>query len=151
MKNKLLDQSKLSPDDYRNILEGVQLNVIALEECSVKMRKGNMRPNLLISMNDKTKYELPTKNDAHIAHTYNLTGTSGSVKDYALKISCTFRLEYSSKAAFTEEFMEVFLVTNIAWNSWPYFREFIQNMTQRMNIPPLVVPLLKSQGNHPKT
>lgn len=144
MKNKLLDQSKISPDDYRNILKGVQLNVIALEECSVRMRKSNIQPKLLISVNDKTKYELPTKNDAYVAHTYNLIGTSGSVKDYALKMSCTFRLEYSSEVALTAEFMEVFLKTNIAWNSWPYFREFVQNMTQRMNIPPLVVPLLKS-------
>ncbi len=74
----------------------VQLNVIALEECSVKTRKGNMQQKLLISVNDRTKYELPTKNDAHIAHTYNLIGTSGSTKDYALKISCAFRLEYSA-------------------------------------------------------
>lgn len=144
MDNKTSSSPKMSPDDYKKILKGIQLKEILLEDCSARTRKVVWASSLQIIVKDKIKYKMIPENGAHVSHSYNLVGTSDSEKDYAFKISCTFRLEYYSDIPLSKEFMDIFSVKNIAVNSWPYFREFVQNITQRMNIPPVVVPLFKS-------
>jgi hypothetical protein len=142
--NKTSSSPKISPDDYKKVLKGIQLKEIILEECSARIRKIVGPSSLQISVKDKIKYKLISGNGAHVSHSYNMVGTSDSEKDYTFKISCTFRLEYYSDIPLSKEFMDIFSNKNITLNSWPYFREFAQNITQRMNIPPVVLPLLKS-------
>jgi len=41
------------------------------------------------------------------------------------------------------EALRAFSQTNAVFNAWPYWREFVQNMTARMNLPPLTLPLFR--------
>ena len=86
------------------------------------------------------------ENKAHVTHKFYLTG-KGQEKtdDNVLKISVAFCLTYTTQeASFDNDFFEVFKKLVLPVNSWPYFREFVQSMTQRMNIPPLTLPLIKT-------
>jgi len=42
-----------------------------------------------------------------------------------------------------------FARTNGIYNAWPYWREFVQNMIARMNLPPLVIPVFRLFGQAP--
>lgn len=134
---------KLTPQEYRAVLKEVQLNEIMLEECTAKLRRERLHKSLEITIDQKTTHEIQEDNSVSVHRAYILTASSGAKKDFALRLTCTFRLKYSSKTTLTEDFMQIFEDQNIPMNTWPYFREFVQGMTQRMNIPPLTLPLLK--------
>jgi len=39
--------------------------------------------------------------------------------------------------------LQAFADGNAMMNCWPYWRELVQSMVARMNLPPFVVPLLR--------
>lgn len=47
-----------------------------------------------------------------------------------------------------EDDLEHFAFANATFNAWPYWRELAQSMTQRMGIPPVVVPVFKIPSKH---
>lgn len=134
---------KLSPKDYREILTNVQLELIRLESCSSKIKREKFGGEMKNILKDKITYELTNENEVFFAHQYDLIFTQTNQKDFALKISCTYSAKFSSTVPFSEEFLDIFSNINIHLNTWPYFREFVQNITQRMSIPPLTLPLMK--------
>jgi preprotein translocase subunit SecB len=134
---------KMSPKEYNAILAQVELQDISLEECSAKIRKDRIAKSLKVSIKDRISFEEQSEDLLWINHNYELVACSDSKKNFALKISGLFRLGYSSKAPLSEAFLEIFLKHSVPMHTWPYFRELVQNMTQRMNIPPLTLPLLR--------
>ena len=47
------------------------------------------------------------------------------------------------KDPLTKDDLENFCKMNAIYNAWPYWREFVQNITNRMELPTLTIPLLK--------
>jgi len=50
---------------------------------------------------------------------------------------------FNQKADFKKDDLDMFANVNGVFNCWPYWREFVQNITTRMGLPSLIVPLLK--------
>jgi hypothetical protein len=63
----------------------------------------------------------------------------------ALRIEGTFELLYSLPSNFRPkpEELGAFSRTNAMFNSWPYWREFVQSTVARMCLPPLTIPLFR--------
>ncbi len=69
-----------------------------------------------------------------------------SVKSKDLfRVSCKLEAEYTLRPEFdpTEVQITAFHKGNVIFNCWPYFREFVQNTTLRMHIPPPPIPFLR--------
>ena len=66
----------------------------------------------------------------------------------SLVIQGTFGLVYSvrEEASFSDEQVDAFAKTNAIYNIWPYWREFVQSMSARMNLPPLIIPVFHLFG-----
>lgn len=143
MAKKKANEYKLPPEEYRTILKQVELEAISLEDCSAKIRRDKLNKSAEVAVTDRLSHKVQGKNMVEIDHHYELIAGSGTKKDFALKIICVFKLRYSSESGLSEDFINIFKERNVPLNTWPYFREFVQNMTQRMNIPPLTLPLLK--------
>ena len=138
---------KLSPEKYAEILRGTELQEIFLESCSASVNREMMfgKVGIEVSIRERASY---TKQDdlVKINHSFNLTCTHPEIeKGSLIKISATFCLLYTTVPEFDDDFFDVFKETTLPVVSWPYFREFVQNMTQRMSIPPLTLPLIKSE------
>lgn len=72
--------------------------------------------------------------------------SSGTEKPTNLvRVSCQFEALYSLATDFepTERQIAAFHKGNAVFNCWPFFREFVQNATVRMHIPPPPVPFLR--------
>lgn len=71
-------------------------------------------------------------------------GTEGTTE---VQVDASFELIYSLSQelnpAPTQEELQAFADTNAVMNCWPYWRELVQNMVAKMNLPPLVVPLIR--------
>lgn len=61
------------------------------------------------------------------------------------RVNVSFELVYKVPAdlAPSEAELRAFGDTNAVFNAWPYWREFVQSMTARANLPPLTLPLFR--------
>jgi hypothetical protein len=80
-----------------------------------------------------------------------------------MAVDCVFESRYTLMPGYepTTAEMEAFRTGNAVFNCWPFFREFVQSMVVRMDMPPPPVPFLrlapkgaaigegKSQGRKP--
>jgi preprotein translocase subunit SecB len=60
-------------------------------------------------------------------------------------LGATFELSYGLDApvAASGGDLRAFAELNGVFNAWPYWREYVQSMTTRMGLPPLVVPVFR--------
>jgi preprotein translocase subunit SecB len=138
-------KTKIDPKRYSEILKQVHLNEIYLDSCSVSQKRQNLiqQKSIEFKIRDKVSYQQDDQR-LKVTHNYVLTAKPPDLeKDFALKISVTFCLGYLSKKVIEEDFFDVYKEESLPINSWPYFREFVQSMTQRLSFPPLTLPLLK--------
>jgi len=136
---------KIDPKRYAQIIKGINLAEIYLESANITQKRGNLikQKALNVAVKDKAFYVQYEKR-VNVTHKYYLTAKTPEMeKDFALKVSAVFCITYTTDYHFEAEFFEIFKDINLPLNSWPYFREFVQNMTQRMNIPPLTLPVVK--------
>jgi len=143
MENQETKKESISPDKYREILNGLNLESIYLSTSKSSVDKKSIASGLRISFRDEASFEKKEDKIVEITHKYRLEATNKKLKKKVLNIECAFCLNYSFEEDFTADFFEVFKDNNLPLNTWPFFREFVFNMTSRMNIPPLTLPLLK--------
>jgi len=64
-------------------------------------------------------------------------------KQNLAKIKADMLLVYKIRdiEGLTDQHFRSFADQNAVFNAWPYWREFIQNMTTRMQLPPLTLPV----------
>jgi hypothetical protein len=78
---------------------------------------------------------------------YLVTGKTGlgEASTDLFRIMSTFELIYFLPDVIkpTPREITAFCRTNAMLNSWPYWREFVQNTSVRMNMPPLTLPLFR--------
>lgn len=62
-----------------------------------------------------------------------------------VKVESKFLLVYSISdcSNLSEKAYQQFAEVNAVFNAWPYWREFVQNATLRMGLPPLTMPVFK--------
>lgn len=149
MVKKNIPENSISPTEYKKMLVYVSLNSINMESCSSQIRRNFLDKSFLpgeslkINIEDKTRYDLLDENTVIFTHNFLLVGTKKNKKDFALKIQCSFDVKFTSEIPLLTDFLDIYSKFNLHLNTWPYFREFVQSITQRMGIPPLTMPLLK--------
>jgi preprotein translocase subunit SecB len=137
-------KAQMDPAEYRKLLKQVELKSIVLDSCSVKTNRDKIAGNMKLDIRNKVDHLLEDENtSAIITIEYDVTATKTTKKDFALKMSCVYRVMLKSESPITEGFMEIFLNVNIHMNTWPYFREFVQSMLNRIGYPPLTLPFFK--------
>jgi len=65
---------------------------------------------------------------------------TGKSKPY-VEIDATFRLHLHAPKPIIRAFIDRFTDSEVRILIWPYFREYVTNITGRMSIPPVVLPL----------
>jgi preprotein translocase subunit SecB len=86
------------------------------------------------------------KNILPILCNFRVVAFSGKSTDKILmSIEASLWTSYVLKPIkdFNPDDIEHFAKINPIYNAWPYWREFVQNMTIRMGFPALTIPLLK--------
>ncbi len=132
---------KITPERYREILQGLELRNIFLSEVKAKVKPELLSEGIKIDIKENSEFSF--ENDRLIVTTkYTLT-TKRKSKKSILNIEATYILEFNSKYEINDDFFEIYKEISLPLNTWPFFREFVNSITARMNIPPLVLPLLK--------
>ncbi len=136
-------QRRMDPAAYREFLSHVDLKNIVLDSCVVKTNRNKIAANMKMDIKNEVDYVIENENLVIIYSRYDIIASKTSLKAFALKITCTYRVELSSHQPVTADFLDIFTQVNIKVNTWPYLREFVQSTIQRIGYPPLTLPLLK--------
>lgn len=84
------------------------------------------------------------ENYFELASTINLEATGKGGKKL-LQIESTYVLHFHAKAV-DKGFIERFAKAELRVIIWPYFRQFVTDMSARMSIPPITIPLSTGSG-----
>jgi hypothetical protein len=98
-----------------------------------------------INMRNRFPYKI-NGTDLIVLCNYNVSFGDDELEDVGiLKFKCVFSLHYNLKtlSECSENTLKYFADNNAKFNSWSFFRELLSNITMRMGIGHLVVPLLK--------
>jgi len=143
MNDKNIEKKNIAPELYRKILNGLELKNLYLTLCNSNIDRINISPEATIKIDDEAMFTKSENKEIEVIHKYSIEAKNQTSKKKFLNIKCEYRLIFTSSEDFTEEFFEIFKKANLPINSWPFFRELVYNMTSRMYIPPLALPLIK--------
>lgn len=137
----------MPPEEYYGILQDLELREIYLERCSTRIDREVFlgESNIKVQVRDKADFKI-LDDGFSVRHKYDIKIVPGDeTLGTALTISATFCANFShpDKIDNLKEFFTVFSDVNLPLNTWPYFRELAQSMTQRANVPPLTLPFIK--------
>lgn len=145
----------MTKEKYAEIIGKIKLNAMYLKSSSGEIDRDaffqGKEAEHLINIIDEPSMAVKDNDTVDVIHRYcvEMMLKTAEVKA-AGKIECAFCLNYSPASCFSPEFFEEFKKANLHINTWPFFREFVYNMTARMNIPPITLPLLKVRKKEEK-
>lgn len=141
----------IAQEEFLEILQGLEILHIDVDEFSGKVLN---RPQMVardvkraVSVSEKSEFRCGEDTEVIVWHSYQLTVTApGQDKDEKLlTLALKFRLLYDSKVSFTEEFFEQFKLLSLRVQILPFARAWIHDHCLRMGIPPLIMPLIRTQ------
>lgn len=143
--NKELKKPRISPEDYKKILQGLDLISISLKESKTFLNIDITPPTELnIQIKDEANYKAKEEGIVFVFQKYKIDARKPQSKTRFFQLEVTFLVKVFSKENFTEEFFDVYKNISLHLNTWPYLREFVNQTTSRMNVPPLTLPFYKT-------
>jgi hypothetical protein len=135
---------KISPEEYRKILEVLELDTLYLSEINSKFKEEFLSQSLKLEIDEKDSF-IQGNNILKVIYTFKLTAKDETMEEPAISLltKYTVRYQINKEVQVTKEFMKVFCDLTIGMLLWTYFRELVNNMVYRMGMPPLVLPLKK--------
>ena len=141
MANKKIN---ISPEEYRKFINKLSLLRIELINVDFKRDESFELP-AKVSTKDDSKYKtLDEKQGLYtVLNHHKLIATSKGKEKPGLKIDVTFKFTYQSSVPLTDEIFKVFSKQSLVVHSWPYFRQFVQDLSSRAGLPPLVLDVIR--------
>ncbi len=135
-------KTKISPDEYREILESLKLDKLYLIELNTKYDEKFVTNRLNLDVKERYRFE-QKGNILNIFYNYGLTAKDINFEKPALAIKSKYIVKYkiTGDILVKEEFMEIFSDLTVSLLLWTYFRELVNNMVYRMGLPPLILPM----------
>ena len=134
----------ISIKEYREILNTIELDSICLIDGSFKLIKEKLTDEIKLVIKESSKFELK-EGLLIVRYKSSLKGINEETKDASIIANTIHEISYctSGEKEITDEFLNKFSTFSTSMIIWPYFREYVQNMVSRSQMPPLILPLKK--------
>ncbi|CAN5493092.1 hypothetical protein BH24DEI1_BH24DEI1_09510 [soil metagenome] len=136
---------QISPEEYREFLQGLELKQVYLSAAKIKRsRTPDFEAPLRYGHGfGKSKYG-QLEDGFSASFTFHAVLLEEDIEQPFGEIDVTFTAEYSSERKMTKKIFEVFEELNLPLNLYPYVREYVHAATSRMGMPSLILPTFKS-------
>ena len=134
---------KLSPKEYRELLSKVDLDDITLVELKTKYSEGSIKEDIDINIKETSKNSI----EGNILKIYMLCSflaKNKDTKEELIKISARYRINFDisgDSIDISDEFVKILTENTVRITIWPYFRQELQSIMSKMNLPQIVLPL----------
>lgn len=139
------DTERILGEEYLRVLKGLSLSDVALANCQTAVDWdaadfGEATP-IPVTISDVAAFEC-SDGAITVRHTYDIKAKRGRKRLFYLKAE--FVLKMAAADGFTEGFFDFFKDTSLPLVTWPYLRELVGSMTERMGLPRLGLGLWKT-------
>ncbi len=132
----------IDQQNYSNFLQGLRLKKIFVTKAEIDRDIEQKPGNARLRIRKTSEADIRDDNRGFLIHDRMILSIkSDEGKKPIVRIAVTLALEYESTVELDEDLLKVFSERNLNLHSWPYFREFVQNMILRTGLPPFVLPL----------
>ena len=133
---------KLSPEEYQEVLKCITLEDIALVKSSSVHNEEHMTSSLEVDISDKKELIDSEKMVVFFCAVAFVAKGEGTDK-IGVKISAKYKIEYlkTEDVTIMKDFTDIFYEQSLQFIVWPYFREHVQSLLSKMNLPPLTLPM----------
>lgn len=129
--------------DYSDFIKGVELDSLHAERSSFEVRGAMPSAPMLIRLQDTPELRDIKSSRLVVEHKYRLEIREKGKRKLFVVIQAVFIAAYHIGQQPSDEVLNAFLERNVRLNTWPFFRELAYSSLTRMNLPPLVLPVLK--------
>lgn len=139
--------AKPSAESYERIQKGLELRKLYVKSFSGHINLEAITKAveaLAVNISSTADFRSVPKGEVEVTQTWKVVARDKRSKSECLNVSVTYCVVLHSKERFTKGFFTVFERTSLPFNMWPFVREFVNNMTARMNVPPLILPFFKA-------
>ncbi len=147
MRRKSTQVLKPSDAAYEQFLRNVKPVAMGLVECSSRLDRealGQMaaRKNSGVRV-ISTEYQLAAAEGGYFdaIGKFSLAVAEKPKATPALTIQCTYETHFHCKAPIEKNLAERFTASELRLVLWPYFRELVFDLSGKMSIPPITIPL----------
>lgn len=141
--SKVMDtkQKKVSGfGEYNKFVKQIEIDDLRIVSAQVNILDYSYFPSSTeVKWSMRASYEKAGE-QFNVSHRYNVTILDKETNEAKAKISVAFFVVYSSKIPISDAFFKIFKTRNLPLNTWPYFREFVHNITMRTGWPPFIAP-----------
>ena len=132
---------KMTPQEYSTILDDIELQSLYLKKLDSFISHDQISEGMSIVIKDNSTFS-NTDEGFNVESRYTLNAKNQQ-KKIVIKIDCIYGIIFKSSKNITDSFFEIYKDMSLPLNVWPFFREMVNSITSRMNIPPLTLPLIK--------
>lgn len=138
------ENKKPTPQKYKEFIEAIELRDIKLIELNTHIVEEQPTTDNTLKVDIKMTNEHKILNNMLIFYVNYILAMRQS-KKVVLKIKAKYKVDYEllKKIEIDEKTIDFFSEINLPLNVWPFFRELCNDVTAKMRIPSLVLPLLK--------
>lgn len=145
MASRIAEKPEISPEEYGEFLQGIELRRIYLVDTRVKRKRSPSLEAVLRFNQDVVKSKFSKIEDGFTAtFSFQVQLLEDDNEAPFADLMVSYVAEYSSEQKMTKKIFEIFGQYNLPLNLYPYVREYIHTTTNRMGLPSLVLPVLKA-------
>ena len=133
----------ISHEDYGKFINKLILNELKLISVNASV-VDQFVPPANLKINDESKCENLENKQIKITMHYRLEAVKPDTDKPGLVVDLTYILLYSSEIPMSDDIFKIYKQSSLRVQTWPYFRQFVHQITLDMHLPPLVLDTIKS-------
>lgn len=134
--------NKLSPAEYRKFIKGLELKELKVVFTKASVKE-TFKPPAQIHIKADSEYKKLKNKKIKVLQKYKLECLKKGKDKPGFLVEIHYNILYSTEILITDEIFKIFSQTSVRLHTWPYFRQFVHQMTMLMNLPPLVLDTIK--------
>lgn len=135
---------KISPEKFSNALELIEIKKIGFTEITSKLYVQNLKDGEIV-LDANNDVEIQTEGQSKTLAAIDKYRIVGKIKDALLfEIKLDVMVIFEAKAKVDPSFIKLFEETTLKVITYPYAREAIQDLTTKMGISPLILPMWRA-------
>lgn len=134
-------QKKVSPEKYNEYLSKLELIDVRLISVTSRRFDAPISESRNVFFDEKIVPVGISESSAQVAVDYVVKAKSGTRR--VAEIRAKYMAIFKTSERLPEEFFVLYNVYSLPLQTYPYLRECVHSLFQKMNLPPLVLPLRK--------
>ncbi len=146
MKNSPKSSDKTSLESISEFMAGLKLCFVHIRETAARFSPELYSPKttVRIKIEEKSEVEMLQPGKFEVRQVLTVKGRVKPNGPLLMSIKCKLIAGYESKTPVTMESFDYFRKTALCLQTWPYFREFVQDCTYRAGLPQLILPFVQA-------